>query len=227
MNIYFWSPFISEVATIKTVINTIKSMKDFSKDKNLNLNLINAFGEWDKMENIISKLNIDLINFNKIDFSKFLPNYGYFASRLRYIIIFISSFFKLHSILKKNKTDYLICYLITSLPLILIILFNYKSKVILRISGLPKLNIFRSILWKLASKKIYLVTCPTKETLKKIQSLKIFDPNKIEFLPEPVICLKEFREKKDEKILEDNFDKSDSIVSIGRVTKQKNQLFFI
>ncbi len=33
MNIFFWSPFISDVATVKTVINSMKSIKYYSKKK--------------------------------------------------------------------------------------------------------------------------------------------------------------------------------------------------
>ena len=192
MNIYFWCPFISEVATIKPVINTAKSINDFSKKK-INLKLINAFGEWDQMKNNLSNIELEVINFNKINFNKFLPSYGFFGSRSRYLIIFMKSFFKLHSLLKNNKAEYLICFLVTSLPLTLSLLFNYKCKIILRISGYPKLNIFRMFLWRLVRNKIYLVTCPTKETYKKICSLNIFDINKIVFLPEPVLSIKEFR----------------------------------
>ena len=93
MNIFFWCPFISEVATIKTVINSMKSIKHYSKNNNLNLNLINAFGEWDSKESIINKLEVNLINFSKIKFDKLLPKFGYFASRTKYLIIFIKSFF--------------------------------------------------------------------------------------------------------------------------------------
>ena len=227
MNIFFWSPFISEVATIKTVINSMKSIKHYSKNNNLKLNLINAFGEWDSKESIINKLEVNLINFSKIKFDKLLPNYGYFASRTKYLIIFIKSFFKLHAILKNKNTHYLFCFLVTSLPLILILFFNYNSKVILRISGFPKLNIFRLILWKLTSNKVYLVTCPTVETLEKIKKLNIFDPSKLIFLPEPVITLNEYRENKFDRIDTENFNKNNSIVAIGRLTRQKNFQFLV
>ena len=33
MKLYFWSPFISNVATEKAVINSIKSVRRFSKKK--------------------------------------------------------------------------------------------------------------------------------------------------------------------------------------------------
>ena len=132
--------------------------------------------------------------------------------------------------MKNKKVDYLFCFLITSLPLTLSIIFNYKCKIVLRISGYPKLNILRLFLWKLAKNKIYLVTCPTKETYKKISGLKIFDDDKIVFLPEPVLCMKEFvNSKKDTEEINSNkiFNSKDALVTIGRLTKQKNHLFLI
>ena len=44
------------------------------------------------------------------------------------------------------------------------VLNNFKTKLILRISGRPKLNFLRYLLWKIASKKIKYVICPTEET---------------------------------------------------------------
>ena len=48
----------------------------------------------------------------------------------------------------------------------------FKTKLILRVSGFPKLNLFRFLIWKIASKKIKYIICPTEETrnflLKKI-----------------------------------------------------------
>ena len=117
--------------------------------------------------------------------------------------------------------------MVTSLPLILILFFNYNSKVILRISGFPKLNIFRLILWKLTNDKVYLVTCPTVETLEKIKKLNIFDPSKLIFLPEPVITLNEYRENKFDRMDTENFNKNNSIVAIGRLTRQKNFQFLV
>ena len=55
------------------------------------------------------------------------------------------AFRKLSSLLKPNK---IILHLITSLPLLLLKLFNFKTEFILRISGYPRLNIVRRIFWK-------------------------------------------------------------------------------
>ena len=76
------------------------------------------------------------------------------------------------NILINKKPDYFIAHLITSLPLIIFILFKLETKLILRISGEPKLNIFRKLLWKLAAKKIFLVTCPSIETVDKLKNYK-------------------------------------------------------
>ena len=71
--------------------------------------------------------------------------------------------------------------MITSLPIFLSPFFNKKTKIILRISGLPKLNYLRKIFWKLYSKKIYKITCPTQSTLETIRESKIFVKNEHEF----------------------------------------------
>ena len=72
------------------------------------------------------------------------------------------SILPLHKTLKEKKPNFIVIQLITSLPLILLILFNYNTNFILRISGKPKLGFFRKLLWKIAFKKIYAVTCPKK-----------------------------------------------------------------
>ena len=72
-----------------------------------------------------------------------LPKEGFFSSRFSYLVIFFLSFVPLLSLLKKNKPDYIIIHLISSLPLFLLNCFNFKTKFILRISGFPKLTFLR------------------------------------------------------------------------------------
>ena len=227
MSISIWCPFISEVATVKTVINTISSLRQYSKNKKLEINLINAFGEWDSKRELLKNLDINIIDFNKIDKDKLLKKGGFFRSRFFYIIIFIKSFFKLHNYLKKKKNTYLLCFLITSLPLFLNALFKYESKVILRIAGLPRMNLFRRNFWKLVGKNIHLITCPTKETLESLKKNNIFNNIKLIFLPEPALYLKDIRTKKFKILPEKNFKRENSLLSIGRLTRQKNYQFLI
>ena len=150
--IYYWSPFTSKVATVLSVINSTQAINRYGKKSNLKATIIDSVGEWRPYYNELKKKNIDLEIFHKSHLFLKFDKLGFIKSRLAYWYIFFKSFFKLHFLLKKKKPDFLIIHLITSLPLTLYVLFNYKTKLILRISGLPKLNIFRKFIWKLASK---------------------------------------------------------------------------
>ncbi len=218
MKIFYWSPFTSHVATIKAVINSAYALKKNYKKKTF---IINSFGEWDIYKKEIKSKEINLIN-NTIKF-KTVNSYGYVNSRIFFVRIFINSFLFLKNILKQKKPNYLIIHLITSLPLILFLIFKFDTKLILRISGLPKLNFFRKFLWKISDKNISFITVPTKETLKNLQSLNIFNKSKIYYLPDPVYIKKQINNKtKIKNKLNYKF-----ILNIGRLTNQKNQLLLI
>ena len=45
MNFYYWSPFLSEVATVKAVLNSAYSLSKYSKG-NFKPCIINSVGEW-------------------------------------------------------------------------------------------------------------------------------------------------------------------------------------
>ncbi len=226
MKLYYWSPFISPVATVFSVINSIKSIKKFSK-KNVDCRIINVCKEWDPLQTIIEKNEIQIINLNtELDINK-LPKGGFLKSRFTYILVFFFSVSKLHSLIKKEKPDYLLIHLITFIPLFLQLIFNYKTQFILRISGYPKINFFRKLFWKLINKKIHKVFCPTANTKKILIDNKIFDSNKLFILEDPVLDIKKIKEK-----LNSNSDATDKangkyVISIGRLTKQKNFQFLI
>ncbi len=227
MKIYYWSPFFTNVATEKAVINSIESINKYS-DKKIFPCLLEIIGEWkNQKENIDNKkikvkklLNFELINF--------LPRYGFIKSRISYLIVFIFSVFKLHKLIKTDKPDFLVIHLMTFIPLILLSMFNYETKFILRISGFPKMGLVRRLFWKLISKKLFLVTTPTKSTLNLLKTLKIFNSNKIKYLPDPILNIKEIQKKKRENNkVEKEISKNNTLISIGRLTKQKNFSFLI
>ncbi len=227
MKLYYWSPFFSNVATEKAVINSIVSVSKFSKRK-INPYLIDVIGEWGtERKNLLNNGIIikDLLNFKLI---KYLPRYGFVKSRFSYLVVFFISIFNLHNLLKKEKPDYIIIHLMTFIPLLLLLLFNYRTKFILRISGYPKLNWLRSFFWKIVGKKINIITTPTKLTQNLLQELKIFDANKVKYLPDPVLNLNEIEKKKvKDQIIENEVSSQNSLISIGRLTKQKNFSFLI
>ena len=225
MKIYYWCPFLTNIATIKSVLRSAKSILKNNKIKNIyEVALLNSSGEWDFQKKNSSKIKIkDLYPFS---FYRFLPKEGFIQSRLSFLIILFINFFPLIFKIKKDKPKYLIVHLLTILPIILSPLISKNTKIILRISGLPKLTIIRIFIWKLFSKHIYKITAPTQKTLEMLKKSKIFDQKKIILLRDPAIDKNEILKNKKIKIAK-KFKNKTFILSIGRLTNQKNFEFLI
>ena len=221
----YWSPFISNVATVKAVINSALSVNRYSNNKYESL-IIDVFGEW--RTDISNKTNnLKFYSLNHIAKLFKFSSEGFIKSRLKYLIIFIYSFISLKNFLIKAKPEFLIIHLITSLPLLLNLIYKFDTKIILRISGKPQINIFRYIFWKIALKKVYKITFPTLESLNYLKSLKLADEAKFELLLDPVFIIKDTSKKKKESIIHHKLKKNDYFLAIGRLTKQKNFIFLI
>ena len=225
MHINYWCPYLTNIATIKSVIRSAKSIQKYSKKTSKEeVIILNSCGEWNFLKNNLSQIKIkNLLPFN---FFNYIPKEGLIQSRLSFIIIFITNFFPLLFHVKKNKPKFLIVHLLTLLPIILSPFLSNYTKIILRISGLPELNFFRKFIWKSFSKYIYIVTAPTNITYDILINSGIFDKKKVRLLRDPVIECREIEEKKkyelDTEIKENKF-----YLSIGRLTKQKNFSFLI
>ena len=222
-HIYYWSPFISNVATVNAVLGSIKTLKTYSNQKYVP-HIINAAGEWNKYN---KELNDNGINIIKLSNSKIIDNSnytGFFRSRLIYLYLFFILFIPLLRLLRKSPPDYLVIHLITPLPLLLNYIFNIKTKIILRISGLPKLNFIRKFFWKKTLKKIYHITCPTKSTTSYMQELKIINSKKISTLYDPILSTKIINKIKSKRT---GFEFNNFYLAIGRLTKQKNFKFLV
>ena len=223
--IFFWSPHVSNVATVKNVINSAASLKKYNKNQ-INVSIIDAVGEWKKYKDEIKVLKINMIEMPGLNLSKFFPIEGFIKSRLVYFFIFFFKYRSLKKIIKDEKPDYFIIHLISFLPLSLLIFSSFDTKFILRISGLPRLTIIRKIFWKLISNKIYLVTCPSEKT--KIDLLKkgIFPEKILKTLYDPIIEVDKINKNLMKKN-EYNFSDKKYFLNIGRLTKQKNQLLLL
>ena len=227
MKLYYWSPFFSNIATEKAVINSIYSINKYSKET-IKPYLLEVIGEWKNQTNVIKKKNIVVKKFYNFDLINYLPKFGYIQSRFSYIVVFLFSIIKLHTILKKEKPDFLVIHLMTFIPLFLLFLFKYETKFILRISGYPKLNYIRSFFWKLVGKNIFIITTPTKNTKSLLVEKKIFHPEKIRYLPDPILNIQSIQKKKRENnLIEKEISSDKTLISIGRLSKQKNFSFLI
>ena len=226
MKVFYWSPFFNKIATISAVINSAKSLVRYNKNNKYSVSIINAVGEWNKYQETVNK-NVTFKKLSDKNLIKNIPVDGFFKSRFSYIFIFTVSFFKLLKLINSEKPDFLIIHLITSLPIFSSIFFNKKTKIILRISGLPKLNFLRLYFWKLYSSKIYKITCPTKSTYEHILQMNIFKKETIFILRDPVVNINNFKDKKREKIEDKMLLNKNILISIGRLTKQKNFTFLL
>jgi len=222
---FYWSPCLDKVGTYNAVKNSALAINKYSKNR-FKIFIINACGEWNDEVEFFNKNNINVVKLN-FNYFTFLPKTGFFGSRLSNIIIFIISFFPLIKILIKEKPDYFIGHLITSLPILIFSLFNLKSKFILRISGFPRLNKFRKFFWILFQKKIYKVTCPSRDLRMQLLDLNIFPSDKLFFLPDPIINVNKFVLKNKKKFFNDKCIKKKYFIAVGRLTKQKNFNYLI
>lgn len=215
--IYYWGPFIeNKIATINAIYNSVIGINKYSND--FNAKIINSVGEWNfKIQESNKKLFIN----SKINIINFLPRNGWVKSRISYFIIFILCIFNITKLLKNSKPDYFIAHLIVSLPMVLFSLFNFDTKLVVRISGKPKLNFFRKLIWKINSKVVFKVFCPTEETKKLLIQQNIFSEKKIFVLNDPVIFVEQFRIFKRDNKLNEIFE-NNNIILVGRLTKQKN-----
>ena len=230
--IFYWSPFTtSKVATVKAVINSAESLNKFFKKDHFEISIIDAVHEWKEFEDEINEKKIDLIYLNKNSFLNSFKKDGFLRSRFAYFYIFFKSFFPLIKILQEKKPDYLIIHLITSLPLFLFTFKNFNTKLILRISGLPKMTFFRKLLWKLAVKNVHKITCPTFGTYKNLSKYE-FLKEKLCILNDPILNISEIQKiKNKEVIISENIKqiilRKKYFLSVGRFTKQKNYFYYL
>lgn len=223
-SIFVWSPFISKVGTVQNVINSSYSINKYSK---FNINLINAFGEWD---DYLEDPNLEKVAIRDLKFLRFIKYWdktGFLKSRFSYLLIFIFSFFPLLKLIKKQKPDFLIAHLISSLPLTIFYLFNFKTKLILHVAGHPKLNLFRKMVWKISSKNIFKVICPSEELKKVFLDNDIFEEGQVKVIEDPHLIIKKINRLKKHELKDSFFHESKILIAIGRMTKQKNYSFLI
>ena len=218
-DIFYWSPFLGKVATVRSVINSMIGLKRYTREK-FKVYLINCYGEWNIFQSRLKKEKIYILELQK--FFKINVNlFGYITSRLIYFLTLVISYHKLKFLLISKQPKFLIIHLLTYIPLLLYLNNNFKTKLILRISGKPELNMLRTFLWRISNKNISLVFCPTIETMKLLKKKNIFDKKKIKFIPDPILFEEEIKKLKSEKI-KFRLKKNSFFLCIGRLTRQKN-----
>ena len=62
--VYYWSPFLGRVATIRSVVNSMVGLKRFN-NKLYKINLINCYGEWNSFRPRLKQEKINVVNIQK------------------------------------------------------------------------------------------------------------------------------------------------------------------
>jgi glycosyltransferase involved in cell wall biosynthesis len=222
--IFYWSPCLQKVGTYKSTLNSAISLAKYANNL-YSVNIINVCGEWDEEEEQLKQFGVDLINLN-FKYFKYLPKNGFIKSRFSYFIIFIFSIVPLIFCLNKHRPNIVIIHLLTSLPLSLKYFFRLNTEIILRVSGFPKLNFLRKNFWKLVSKKINYILCPTLELRNQLESFKEFKEVKIRHLCDPVLTANELLIKRKPELNKLYLERI-NFLTAGRFTRQKNYLYLI
>ena len=89
-SVYYWSPFLTHVATISAVIESAKSLQKYSKK--YDPVIIDVCGEFESYSKTFIENQIKTINLTSFKYFKFLPKNGFFKSRFSYILIFCLNF---------------------------------------------------------------------------------------------------------------------------------------
>ena len=209
--IFFWSPLLSHVGTIKAAEKSALSLKKYLHHE---IFLINVFGEFDHLKHDKHFIILNIFNFRK------WPKTG-FLSKLVIYTFTILSIFKLINYYRKYKPDVIISNLVGYLPNALKYFFP-NLVVINSIQGLPKFNLVRKILWNIFYIKADHILTMTEKTKRNIFENKKFK-NNISKIDNPVIN-KKIRELSFKKIdIQDNkFFDVITFCAVGRLTRQKN-----
>ena len=101
-SVYYWSPFLTHVATISAVIESAKSLKKYSKK----YEPVIIDSMWNELQKNFIKNKIKTINLTSFKYFKFLPKNGFFKSRFSYILNFFILIYSLYKVIKKKNPDY-------------------------------------------------------------------------------------------------------------------------
>jgi len=225
MQICYWCPFLTHIATIDAVKNSAVSLRKYSKNSHISkIKILNSYGEWSFYKDNTDDISVH--DLQKHNFFKIMPKEGFLLSKLTFVIVFLLNIVPLIKFVKKEKPDFLIIHLLTILPIILSPILSKHTKIILRISGLPNMHFLRSFFWRFFAPYIHQITTPTILTKNFLIKKKIFEEKKINLLRDPIInCQNVGILKKD---IIHNIPTNDKFyLSIGRLTSQKNFDFLI
>lgn len=217
MKIYYWTPYMEQVGTIKATINSAIALSRMGHE----VKLYKPYREWEGYEELLKENHIDIIDFH---LSEKLPNLssegvGYRISMLK---ISFYAFGLLKKSYEKDKPDVIISSLLGYLPLLVREHAKFQPKIVCSIQGKPKYHSVRKILWNwLYAKADKIITLTESTRHDMLEKLKL-PKDKYMVLANPVID-SSMDTLQEEKITDDFYKTEDKIIlGVGRLTRQKD-----
>lgn len=217
MKVYYWTPYMGNVGTIKATINSAIALKK----RGYEVRLYKPYREWEGYEEILEKNGIEVIDFGLSKIFSELPHKK-IGFRFSMILISLFSYFKLKKNWEDEKPDVIMAYLLGFLPFVVRRGARHKPAIVNSIQGKPMFTSFRRWLWKRlysqADQMIALSEATRKEILKNLD----YPEKNIVVLPNPIIDdeIDKMAIEPLEKVFEE--EKDTIILGVGRLTRQKD-----
>lgn len=214
MKVYYWTPYMGNVGTIKATINSAAALKKRGHE----VKLYKLFHEWEGYEDLLQQYGIEVVDFGLSKKWKSLPSKG-IGFRISMIRLSVASFGKLKRNWNEEKPDIVIASLLGYLPLLARRSSSYKPIIVNSIQGRPRLHALRRLLWKLQYSDSDLLVTLSDETQKEIHGKLGFPENKIVRIDNPVIDgeIHRMAQEEPEQSYPEGF-----ILGVGRLTRQKD-----
>lgn len=217
MKVYYWTPYMGNVGTIKATINSAIALKD----RGYEVKLYKPYREWEGYEAILEEKGIEVIDFG---LSRLFPKLPQRKIGFRFSMVLISlfSYFKLKKNWEDEKPDIIMAYLLGFLPFVVRRHTEDKPAIVNSIQGKPMFNSFRRWLWKRLYSQSDQMIALSEATRKDILRNLDYPEENIVVLPNPIIDerIEKMAIEPLEKAFED--EKETIILGVGRLTRQKD-----
>ena len=236
MKIVYWGPYIGNVGTIKSVVNSAVSMKKYG---NHDVTIIKNHSEWEGYEEKIERNGVQIHDFGLKGFLPNLTKVTLMGNRVYMVVVAFLGFFQFRSYLKKKRPDVVITNLIALPAILASFSVRNRPKLIASIQGFPKFlgvdnrkdyplwmrceDKIRKNLWNLFYKKADAIVCMTRATRKKLLADTKLNPNRMYVIENPIVD-EDIFQYSEESLDDDWFTNGQSFrcVAIGRYTFQKD-----
>lgn len=235
MKIVYWSPYVGHVGTIKAVVNSAVAARRYGHHE---VSIIRNHSEWQGYEEQLSASGVQIVDFGLKKWFPRLARTSALGSRLYMLVVAFFGFFQLYIYMRRERPDVLITNLIAVPAMAAAALLPRPPRLIASIQGFPKFlgtkeppyplwmkveDWMRQKLWNIFYSRADLLVCMTEATIEKLVQNTSLRREKFTRINNPIVDDQLFT-LSSEPLADPWFvqDRYKSLVSIGRLTRQKD-----